>query len=70
VLEGNAYASGGPRVPASLAEAVGLFGGSEVALKAFGEDVVAHYVRAAEVEIEAFQKAVTDWERFRGFERL
>jgi len=69
-LEGNAYASAGPRVPASLAEAVGLFGGSEVALKAFGEDVVAHYVRAAEVEIEAFQKAVTDWERFRGFERL
>jgi glutamine synthetase len=70
MLEGNAYVSGGPRVPASLAEAVGLFGASEAALKAFGEDVVAHYVRAAEVEIEAFQKAVTDWERFRGFERL
>ena len=42
----------------------------EVAAKAFGEDVVAHYGRAAEVELEAFQKAVTDWERFRGFERL
>jgi glutamine synthetase len=39
-------------------------------LKAFGEDVVAHYVRAAGVELEAFQRAVTDWERFRGFERL
>jgi glutamine synthetase len=70
MLEGNAYVSGGPRVPASLAEAVGLFTASETALKAFGEDVVAHYARAAEVEIEAFGKAITDWERFRGFERL
>jgi glutamine synthetase len=70
MLEGNAYASAKPRVPASLAEAVLLFGGSEAALKAFGEDVIAHYVRAAEVEVEAFQKAITDWERFRGFERL
>jgi glutamine synthetase len=70
MLEGNAYASDKPRVPASLAEAARLLRGSEVAAKAFGEDVVAHYVRAAEVELEAFQKAVTDWERFRGFERL
>ena len=70
VLEGNAYVSGKPKIPASLAEAARLFGGSEAALKAFGEDVVAHYVRAAGVELEAFQRAVTDWERFRGFERL
>ncbi len=70
VLEGNAYASARPRVPASLAEAARLFGGSEAARKAFGDDVVAHYARAAEVELEAFGRAVTDWERFRGFERL
>jgi len=70
VLDGNAYVSGKPKIPASLTEAAQLFGGSEVARKAFGEDVVAHYVRAAEVELEAFQQAVTDWERFRGFERL
>jgi len=37
---------------------------------AFGKDVVAHYVRAAEVELEAFEAAVTDWERRRGFERF
>ena len=37
---------------------------------AFGEDVVAHYVNAADVELAAFGRAVTDWERFRGFERL
>jgi glutamine synthetase len=70
MLEGNAYVSAKPRVPATLTEAAALFGSSEAASKAFGEDVVAHYVRAAEVEIEAFRKAVTDWERFRGFERL
>jgi hypothetical protein len=27
-------------------------------------------VRAAGVELEAFGAAVTDWERFRGFERM
>jgi glutamine synthetase len=69
-LEGNAYACDRTRVPGGLAEAAALFGASEVAGKAFGADVVAHYVRAAEVELEAFAKAVTDWERFRGFERL
>ena len=70
VFEGNAYVSGKPKIPATLTEAAALFGGSEAALKAFGEDVVAHYVRAAEVELEVFGMAVTDWERFRGFERL
>ena len=43
---------------------------SEVARAAFGEEVVAHYVHAADVELAAFESAVTDWERFRGFERL
>ena len=37
---------------------------------AFGEEVVAHYVNAADVELAAFDAAVTDWERVRGFERL
>jgi glutamine synthetase len=27
-------------------------------------------VHAAHVELAAFESAVTDWERFRGFERL
>jgi glutamine synthetase len=31
---------------------------------------VAHYLNAARIEIEAFDAAVTDWERYRGFERL
>jgi glutamine synthetase len=41
-----------------------------VARQAFGDDVVDHYVNAAEVELAAFGAAVTDWERRRGFERL
>jgi glutamine synthetase len=68
--EGNAYDSDKPRVPASLREASELFGSSPVARDAFGEEVVAHYLNNARVELEAFEAAVTDWERFRGFERL
>ena len=67
---GNAYESDKPRVPASLREARDLFAASEVAHEAFGSDVVEHYCNMARVELEAFDAAVTDWERYRGFERL
>jgi glutamine synthetase len=69
-LVGNAYASGCPRVPTSLGEAATLLRESKVALEAFGQPVVDHYLNAARVELDAFNSAVTDWERFRGFERL
>src|SRR5215210_904753 len=68
--EGNAYLSDKPRVPSSLSEAADLFGASPVAREAFGDDVVEHYLNNARVELDAFSRAVTDWERFRGFERL
>jgi glutamine synthetase len=67
---GNAYASDAPRVPATLRDAVALFEASEVAAAAFGKDVVDHYAHAGRVELTAFDAAVTDWERRRGFERL
>ncbi|HLH14849.1 MAG TPA: glutamine synthetase family protein [Solirubrobacteraceae bacterium] len=68
---GNAYAATDrARLPRTLREARDLFAGSEIAREAFGEEVVAHYVHAADVELEAFESAVTDWERVRGFERL
>jgi glutamine synthetase len=67
---GNAYESDKPRVPASLREARDLFAASEVAHQAFGSEVVDHYCNMARVELEAFDRAVTDWERYRGFERL
>ena len=69
-FEGNAYTADKPRVPSTLLEARELFAGSAVAREAFGEEVVAHYLNAADVELRAFEAAVTDWERFRGFERL
>ncbi|HUA74775.1 MAG TPA: glutamine synthetase family protein [Solirubrobacteraceae bacterium] len=70
-FEGNAYEAGDkPRVPGTLREARELFAGSALARAAFGEDVVGHYVNAADVELAAFEGAVTDWERRRGFERL
>jgi glutamine synthetase len=70
-LQGSAYADKGrARVPATLRDARELFAGSEIARAAFGEEVVAHYVNAADIELEAFASAVTDWELVRGFERL
>jgi glutamine synthetase len=69
-FEGNAYESDKPRVPETLHEARELFAASDVAREAFGEEVVDHYLNYADVELAAFNRAVTDWERFRGFERL
>ena len=70
-FEGNAYlASDKPRLPGTLHEARELFAGSAVARDAFGPEVVDHYLNAADVELAAFETAVTDWERVRGFERL
>ncbi|MCT1558591.1 glutamine synthetase family protein [Helcobacillus massiliensis] len=69
MLEGNGYEADKPQVPHTLRDAKDLFAQSEIARRAFGDDVVDHYVRAAEVEIEAYDAAVTDWERKRGFER-
>ncbi len=68
---GNAYeTSDVQRLPTTLAEAAAMFGASAVAREAFGDDVVAHYLNNARVESAAFNAAVTDWERMRGFERL
>ena len=69
-LSGNAYTSGAERLPTTLAEAVELFDNSKIARDAFGDDVVDHYLNYARVELKAFNAAVTDWERMRGFERL
>jgi glutamine synthetase len=68
--EGNAYESDKPRVPHNLYAARDEFAGSEIAREAFGQDVVDHYLNRAHIELEAQEATVTDWERFRGFERL
>jgi glutamine synthetase len=67
---GNAYTGKAPRVPTTLREATDLFSQSQIARNAFGDAIVDHYVNYANVELSAFEAAVTDWERVRGFERL
>jgi glutamine synthetase len=70
-LGGNAYDDAdAPRVPTTLRDALDLWEASPIARAAFGDEVVAHYANNARVELAAFNAAVTDWELFRGFERL
>jgi glutamine synthetase len=69
--QGNAYtAEDREHLPTTLHEARELFAASSLAVESFGQDVVDHYLNYARVELDAYNAAVTDWERFRGFERL
>ena len=70
ITEGNAYTTDAKRLPTTLTGARDLLETSEIAKAAFGDDVVRHYVHAADVELDAYNATVTDWERIRGFERL
>ncbi|WP_037570973.1 glutamine synthetase family protein [Phaeacidiphilus oryzae] len=68
---GNAYRGREfEHVPSTLREAAELWSASDLAKSAFGEEVVEHYRTMARVEQEAFDTAVTDWERYRSFERM
>jgi glutamine synthetase len=69
-LTGNAYASGLPTVPRTLRDAREAWAGSAIARAAFGDDIVDHYTNMADVELAAFDAAITDWELRRGFERM
>ncbi|MBM7515993.1 glutamine synthetase family protein [Nocardioides nitrophenolicus] len=69
-LVGNAYASDRPRVPGTLRDARDAFRDSAVARAALGDEVVDHYTNMADVELAAFDAAVTDWELRRSFERM
>ena len=66
----NAYDSDSPRVPASMLEAQQLWANSTFVKSTFGKEVQDHYTNMAQVELDAFGKAVTDWELFRNFERF
>ncbi|MGW8375732.1 glutamine synthetase family protein [Streptomyces sp. ODS28] len=67
---GNAYTGEAAHVPGSLRDAAELWERSALAREAFGEEVVAHYGNMARIEQQAYDTAVTDWERFRSFERM
>lgn len=66
---GNAYVDTALRdIPKSLRKAREYLKESQMLRSAFGDDVVEHYARAAEVELEKFDVVVTDWEVNHGFE--
>jgi glutamine synthetase len=68
---GDVYAARNlQRVPYTLAQSVEAFEKSEFAKRAFGADVAEHYAHFFRTEVAAFDKAVTDWERKRYFERI
>jgi glutamine synthetase len=67
---GDAYGGKNIReVPKTLREATEFMVTSKMLREAFGDDVVDHYVRAAQWEQEEYDRRVTDWEVARGFER-
>jgi glutamine synthetase len=69
-LTDTVHPSDFPSIPRTLREARQAFASSQVARAAFGDDVVNHYTTMADVELEAFAAAVTDWELRRSFERM
>ncbi len=69
-FEGDAYANDDKlHIPRTLRDAREALLSSEMLREAFGLDVVVHYARAAEWEIEEFNQTVTDYEIARGLER-
>ncbi|MGH8949691.1 MAG: glutamine synthetase family protein, partial [Acidimicrobiia bacterium] len=59
-----------PRVPYTLRDATELFASSEFVKQAFGSEVQEHYTHFFQTEQKAFDNSVTDWERWRYFERI
>ncbi len=67
---GDAYGGRDIReIPKTLRDATVALKGSQMLRKAFGDEVIDHYVRAAEWEQEEYDRRITDWEVKRGFER-
>ena len=67
---GNAYTSDSAHVPSSMGEALEAWESSAWVRDTFGAEVQDHYSNMARVEMAAYGRAVTDWERYRSFERL
>ena len=71
VFLGDAYAASVlPSLPGTLPDATDRLAKSELARSAFGSDVLDHYLHFLRTEALAFERAVTDWERRRYFERI
>ncbi len=69
-FSGDLYHSDLPTVPQSLAAATERFATSEAARRLLGDEVVDHYAHFFTQEVGAYNRAVTDWEMKRYFERI
>ena len=68
-FQGNAYESDVQRFPHALRDAIAALEEGKMARKAFGDEVVDHYLNYARTEQSQFDKVVTGYERERLFER-
>ena len=68
-FKGDAYEGDVGHIPSTLRDAAETLRNSAMLREAMGDWVIDHYTRAAEVEIEDFDRVVTDYEVARGFER-
>ena len=68
-FKGNAYESDVERFPHALRDAIAALENGTMARKAFGDDVIDHYLNYARTEQSQFDKVVTGYERERLFER-
>jgi len=57
------------QIPRTLRDARDQLLSSEMLKQAYGEEIINHYARAAEWELEEFDSVVTDYEIMRGFEK-
>lgn len=71
MFSGDVYSASHLRaLPKTLREATDTFSKSAFTRAALGDAVVDHYTHFFTVEQDAYDKAVTDWERKRYFERI
>ncbi|HMJ39833.1 MAG TPA: glutamine synthetase family protein [Verrucomicrobiae bacterium] len=68
-FKGNAYESDVERFPHAIRDAIAALENGTMARKAFGDDVIDHYLNYARTEQSQFDKVVTGYERERLFER-
>ena len=71
IFEGDMYAARAiPAIPATLRDATACFESSEFVRRALGAEVAEHYSHFFHTEQDAYDAAVTDWERRRYFEQI
>jgi glutamine synthetase len=71
IFEGDMYAARAiPAIPATLRDATACFESSEFVRQALGAEVAEHYSHFFHTEQDAYDAAVTDWERRRYFEQI